>query len=134
MSERTDPFRDIEELFDQLTQFGTVTDDAVPVDVKDEGDEFVVVADLPGYDTEDLDIQLADEYKLSISAERTTSEAAGSDEYVRRERHTERVERTVTLPAPVDPDEATASHENGVLTVRLGKATADDGETDIPVN
>jgi HSP20 family protein len=133
MSDRTDPFEDVEELFDQLTQFGTTAGSDVPVDVKDEGDAFVVAADLPGYDTENIDVQLEDEYTLSITATRADSGTVGTDEYVRQERHTEQVGRTLTLPAAVDADATEASHENGVLTVRLGKATAEGDGTDIEV-
>jgi HSP20 family protein len=134
MSEPTDPFDDVEKLFDQLAQFGAATDGDVPVDIKDEGDAFVVVADLPGYDTEDVDVQLEDEYTLSITATREDSETVEEAEYVRQERHSERVSRTVTLPAAVDAGTAEASHENGVLTVRLGKESVDADGTDIPVN
>lgn len=134
MAERTDPFDDVEKLFDQLTQFGTVTGGDVPVDIKDEGDAFVVVADLPGYDTDDIDVQLEDEYNLSITATREHSETVEEADYVRQERHSERVSRTVSLPAAVDARSAEASHENGVLTVRLDKETTTDEGTDIPVN
>jgi HSP20 family protein len=134
MSERSDPFDDIEELFDQLTQFGADAGGDVPVDVKDEGDAFVVVADLPGYDTDDIDVQLDDEYTLSITATRTDSATSSDGDYVRQERHTEQVGRTVTLPGAVDADATEAAHENGVLTVRLGKATGEDEGTDIEVN
>jgi len=133
MSDRTDPFDDIEELFDRLSQFGTAAGGDVPVDVKDEGDAFVVVADLPGYGADDIDVQLDDEYTLSIAATRTDGESVETEEYVRQERHTERVGRTVTLPGAVDAESTEASHDNGVLTVRLGKATGDDAGTDIEV-
>jgi HSP20 family protein len=134
MSERTDPFDDVEKLFDQLTQFGTATGGDVPIDIKDEGDTFVVVADLPGYDTEDVDVQLEDEYTLSITATREDSETVEEADYVRQERHSKHVSRTVTLPAAVDAGSAEASHDNGVLTVRLDKETTTDEGTDIPVN
>ncbi|WP_302082219.1 Hsp20/alpha crystallin family protein [Salinibaculum rarum] len=134
MSERSDPFDDVEKLLDQLTQFGAATGGDVPVDIKDEGETVVVVADLPGYDTENVDVQLEDEYTLSITATREDSETVEDGEYVRQERHSERVSRTVTLPVAVDAGSAAASHENGVLTVHLDKQTASDAGTDIPVN
>ena len=133
MSEGTDPFQDVEQFFEELRQFGAASGD-VAVDVKDEGDAFVVIADLPGYDTDDITVQLAAEDKLSIAAEHAESETDEDGEYVRRERHAERVERTVSLPAPVDAEATAASHENGVLTVRLEKETGSQEGTDIPVN
>ena len=133
MSDRSDPFQDVEKLLDQLTQFGTDSGGDIPVDVEDAGDAFVVVADLPGYDSDDIDVQLEDEYTLSIGASRTDSATTETDEYVRQERHTQQVERTLALPAAVDASATEASHENGVLTVRLGKATGEDDGTDIAV-
>lgn len=133
MSDSDDPFDDIETLFDQLTQLGAATGDDMPIDIKDEGDAFVVVADLPGYDTDDISVELEDDQTLTLSAERTEDETSVDGDYVRQERHTDRVGRTITLPAPVDPTKTDASHENGVLTVRLTKQTDDEG-TDIPVN
>jgi HSP20 family protein len=133
MSDRSDPFQDVEKLLDQSTHVGADSGGDIPVDVEDTGDAFVVVADLPGYDSNDIDVQLEDEYTLSIGASRSDSATTETDEYVRQERHTQQVERTLALPAAVDASATEASHENGVLTVRLGKATGEDDGTDIAV-
>jgi HSP20 family protein len=130
MSQRPDPFDELERLFDELTDFGTGPGRATPVDVADEGDAFVVVVDLPGFSTDDIDVQLDDERTLAIRATREDSERFTDDAYVRRERRRESVDRTVTLPEVVDPDRAEATVDDGVLTVRLGKETrADEGTT-----
>ncbi len=66
MSDR-DPFSEIERAFDMLgEQFG-VDMGAIPVDVLDKGDAFLVHADLPGYDSEDIDVQLVEDRKLTIA-------------------------------------------------------------------
>lgn len=140
---RRNPFDDIERMFDQLSeQFETLdpTDigiraGEVPIDLRDEGEQLVVVADLPGYDSADIDVTLPNERTLKIVAERE-SEAETDDEgiYVRRERR-ESVRRSVSLPDAVDDDTTSASYEDGVLRVTLPKQTADtdDGHS-IPVN
>lgn len=130
----TDPFDDMERFFDQFTQFGTAAGGDVLVDVLDEGEAFVAVADLPGYEPEDIDVQLQGGRQLTFSATRETDRESDDGEYVRRERTTERISRTVSLPEPVDEESADASYDNGVLTVRLAKRTADTEGTDIPVN
>ncbi len=134
MSGPTDPFDEMERLFDQFTQLGTAASGDVPVDIVDEGEAFVVVADLPGYGTDDIDVQLQGERQLTLSATRETDRETDEGEYVRRERSVERTSRTVSLPEPVDEESAEASYDNGVLTVRLGKQTAAGQGTDIPVN
>ena len=137
---RTNPFDEIEQFFGR-TPFGgdrawgrdvRTTD----IDVAEYDDEFVVMADLPGYDREDIDVR-ADDGRLTISAEHDTEhESAEPDtehedtgrRYLRRERRHESVTRSVDLPGSVIESEATATFQNGVLTVRLPKQT--DTETD----
>jgi len=135
MSDR-DPFAEIERAFDMLgEQFG-VDLGSVPVDVIDEGDAFVVHADLPGYDSADIDVQLVEDRKLTISASASEERETSDGHYVQRERREQSLSRSVPLPEAVDESETTASYEDGVLTVRLGKVTTDtdDEGTDIPVN
>ncbi|WP_415379815.1 Hsp20/alpha crystallin family protein [Halosimplex sp. TS25] len=134
MARGTDPFGDIEELIDVMTG-GLETGGEVPVDVADAGDEFVVVADLPGYDREDVQVQLTDATTLSLSARRETETVEEADRYVSRERTSQSVSRSVGLPEPVVESEASATYENGVLTVTLPKQTTEsDSGTDIPVS
>ncbi|WP_276273161.1 Hsp20/alpha crystallin family protein [Haloarcula litorea] len=131
-----DPFDELERAFDVLgEQFG-VDADTVPTDVVDEGDAFVVRADLPGFDTDDLDVQLAEDRKLTVSAEHSETSSHEDGRYVQRERRRRSASRTVVLPEPVDETGTEATYDSGVLTVRLPKVgPADDDEgTDIPVN
>lgn len=130
-------------MFDRMSdQFDPLDDGPLPsgplggsvaVDVEDAGDEFVVTADLPGYDREDIDVQLAGE-RLTLSADRSESTETGDDgRYVRRERRQRSVSRTLRLPEPVDESGTEATYNHGVLTVTLPKAEPDDGH-DIPIN
>ena len=133
MSDR-DPLGEIERAFDVLgDQFG-VAAGTVPTDVLDEGDSFAVRADLPGYDSDDIDVQLAEGRTLTISAEQTEESEVTDGNFVQRERRTQSLSRTVTLPEPVTESETTATYEDGVLTVTLPKATDDEDGTSIPVN
>ncbi|EMA20988.1 Hsp20/alpha crystallin family protein [Haloarcula argentinensis] len=135
MSDR-DPFSEIERAFDMLgEQFG-VDMGAVPVDIVDEGDTFVVHADLPGYDSDDIDVQLVEDRKLTISATSSQERESTDGQYIQRERRQQSLSRSVRLPEAVDEAETTASYDNGVLTVRLSKVvhSEDDDGTDIPVN
>lgn len=130
MPER-DPFDEIEAVFDQLTQFTEPGAADLPADIVDADDELLVHVDLPGRTTENIDVRLADERTLSVEAgERDDAEG----HYLTRERTHASVNRTITLPSPVDEDETAASYDRGVLTVRLQKLTGDGDGTDIPVN
>lgn len=143
MVRRRDPFKDIEELFDRLNSgFGDlgreletgIGSSNVLVDVADADDQVVVTADLPGYDKSDVDVSVKGR-QLRIAADSTSESTSGDDEnYYRRERSRRRVSRTVPLPVDVDESGASATYENGVLTVTLPKREAGDDGTDIRVN
>jgi HSP20 family protein len=129
------PFDSIEEFIQRMDQefntdpFGT--SEPIAVDVRDGDGEFVVTADLPGYDKNDIGVTLADR-TLRIEVERETHDEVEEGEYVRRERSHESASRSVRLPEPVSEDGVSASFSNGVLTVTLAKRDADGGtEIDI---
>lgn len=131
----SNPFEEIEQFFGR-TPFGTQwtgsrelrTADA---DVVEYGDEVVVMADLPGYDREDIDVRV-DDGRLTIRAERDAERETDGGEtdhrYLRRERRHESVTRTVDLPSGVDPEGAAATYRNGVLSVTLPNERDDDDD------
>jgi HSP20 family protein len=80
------------------------------VDVVEEKDEIVVVADMPGVEKDEIRLSgIEDMLTIDVDAER-------------RKYHKE-----VRLPAKVDPDSAKASYKNGVLEVRLKKTGKTQG-------
>ncbi|MGC8569597.1 MAG: archaeal heat shock protein Hsp14 [Nitrososphaeria archaeon] len=86
-----------------------------PVDVYEEGNEIVVVADLAGFNREDIKLSLT-ESTLTISAERKEKE--GVDYYWKQ--RPLKIKKIVVLPDKVETEgEAKAKYENGVLTVTL---------------
>ena len=127
---RDNPFESIEEFIERMERefdtdpFGTTG--SITVDVRDAGGEFVVTADLPGYDKDDIEVTLADR-TLHIEAEHESHLEAEDGEYIRRERRHESVARSIPLPEPIAEDGVSATFSNGVLTVSLGKRDADSG-------
>lgn len=101
---------------------------AIPVDVSETDDSVTVTADLPGYDTDDIDVSVR-ENQLTVSAEREREEETEDDHYHRRERSHQAVSRSVRLPTDVEEDQASASYTNGVLTVTLPKADPDSSDS-----
>ncbi|MCA9425895.1 MAG: Hsp20/alpha crystallin family protein [Candidatus Omnitrophica bacterium] len=105
------------------------------LDLKDEGDHYVVTVDLPGLENSQVDIQVEGR-NLSIAGmrEAATEEADNSGKVIRSERNLGKFERTVVLPGPVDKDSVEANYEDGVLKITLPKST-DSGESrKIPLN
>ncbi|MFB6200507.1 MAG: Hsp20/alpha crystallin family protein [Halorhabdus sp.] len=143
MPSKSNPFDEIERMFDRMSQqFGSLdpTEFAgsiggIAVDVRDAGEAFVVTADLPGYETDEIDVTLPDATTLRISAETDETSEQEDDMFVRRERHRQSASRTVGLPDRVVEAETEASYQNGVLTVELPKEEPDEGDgRTIPVN
>jgi len=90
------------------------------VDIHEEAERFVVVADLPGVEGKDIEIT-ADQGVLTIKGERRTEKKSSKDGYERVERAAGTFLRRFTLPESVDAEAIKASHTNGVLEVTLPK-------------
>lgn len=97
------------------------------VDVREEGDRFVVTADLPGVDAKDIEIT-TDKGVLTIKGERKYQQRDSAQNEGRRYERVERVSgsflRRFTLPENLQLDAIQARHANGVLEVTLPKAVA----------
>jgi HSP20 family protein len=93
------------------------------LDVAEQADAYVVKASTPGVNPEDVEITLNDN-TLTIKGETKADTAFKDEEYHVRERRYGSFMRTITLPVTVDADKVEATHENGVLTLRLPKAEA----------
>lgn len=101
------------------------------VDFYEEGDEWVVEADVPGVEPDDIDVQV-DSDGIDISA-RTSSEHKAEDKgYYRTERSYRSFRRFIPLPGEVDPDQVKAKYRNGVLEVRMPRGEPASGRR-IPV-
>ena len=90
---------------------------ALPVDVRDEDEAYVLTAFVPGLTADQLNIQILDD-ALSIEGEYKHEES----EYVLSELPAGAFRRTLRLPSELDADKAEAKIDNGVLTLRLPKA------------
>jgi HSP20 family protein len=131
-----DPFVE----FDRLARrtFGTANwtarvRSAMPMDAIRGKDEVLLRFDLPGVDSESIDVTV-DRGVLTVSAKR--AEATGEDEkLITRERVTGSFSRRLSLGDKVDFDKIEADFADGVLTVRLPLlATAQPRKVEISTN
>jgi HSP20 family protein len=92
------------------------------IDLKEDDQQFVVTAELPGVNKEDIKVAI-DGNQVSLSAEvkREKEEKAG-EKLLRSERYHGRVARTLVLDESVDQDKSQARYDNGVLELTLPKA------------
>src|ERR1700742_1213297 len=129
---RWEPAREINSLQQEVNRlFGTFFDTQagaagglagrrwIPaMDLVEEGQEYVLRADLPGIDEGDVKVELEDGV-LTVSGERSSEHEEQREGYRRIERASGSFSRSLTLPDGVDPDGVQASFERGVLEVRV---------------
>jgi HSP20 family protein len=90
------------------------------MDLVETGDEFVLLADLPGLSEDDVTIELEGGV-LTVSGEREAEQEQREQGYVRLERSMGAFARSLTLPDGIDPEGIKASFDRGVLEVRIPK-------------
>ena len=90
------------------------------VDIREEDQRFVVVADVPGVEAKDIDVT-ADKGVLTIKGERRSEKQATKDGFQSVERATGTFLRRFTLPESADAESIKATHVNGVLEVSIPK-------------
>lgn len=113
---RTDPFRDLDRFTQQV--LGTTARPAtMPIDAYRQGEEFVVHFDLPGVNSDQIELDI-ERNVLTVKAERT-SPAADDVEMVVAERPRGTFSRQLFLGETLDPDRVTGSYDSGVLTLRI---------------
>lgn len=121
---RWDVFAELSSLREQLDRLlgrgGRAATWAPAMDVHDKGDTFVVRADVPGIDPEDIELVVEGD-KLTLRGERRSVEEVDEEHTYRLEQRYGRFERSVTLPAGSDVGGITALCDKGVLEVRVPK-------------
>ena len=94
-----------------------------PVNVFRQGDDFVLVAELPGVEKEGLDVQIKGR-RVRIKGTKKVEFADGVSVH-RRERRSGTFDRALVIPANIDGEEAKAEYRDGVLALHLPRSDAD---------
>lgn len=112
---RTDPFRDLDRLTQQV--FGTSARPAMMLmDAWRERDTFVVEFDLPGVDANSIDLDV-ERNALTVRADRPAKE--GIEELVAAERPRGVFSRQLILGDNLDTEKISASYQGGVLRLEI---------------
>ncbi|MED3660953.1 Hsp20/alpha crystallin family protein [Ureibacillus sp. FSL K6-8385] len=95
-------------------------------DITETKDAYIVQADLPGFNKDDIEIDIDNNY-LTIRAKRDdrTEERDENDRIIRKERHFGEFYRSFYIDN-VDQDKIEAELDNGVLKITLPKLKPDD--------
>ena len=104
------------------------------IDVIESDNVIEVIADLPGFVEDEIEIGVAPDSLTIIAEHKAAGEGGGSGEepasdkgrrYLITERSRGALRRVIALPVPCDDDSAEAKLNNGILTVTVAKAVPD---------
>jgi HSP20 family protein len=130
---RWEPLRELGSLQNEMNRlFNTVFDTPPPgnggtmrrwmpaMDLIETDEHFVLRADLPGLDEDDIKIEIEDG-TLTVSGERKAEHESKAEGYYRVERAFGAFSRSLALPKGIDPEGVSANFDRGVLEVRIPK-------------
>jgi HSP20 family protein len=153
---RWDPFQDLRSAQDEMAQMSPILAHALglhtqqgsgrpmawapALDISKRKDAYLVTAELPGVDVDDLEITLEDGH-LTIQGERHFAHDSTEQHLHRVERRYGAFRRSITLPAHVMAEGIEATVDNGVLQIlvpKMEEATAQriqvrPGRAEMPV-
>jgi HSP20 family protein len=123
---RIDPFDDLfRGFFVRPVDFDGAQAQApsIKMDVKEQGDSYLIHADLPGVKKEDIHV-VVDGNQVSVSAEvKQEKETKEGERVLRSERYFGKVSRSFQLGQEIDDGKAVAKFKDGVLELTLPKRT-----------
>lgn len=114
---------DIESMFndffnDSFIGFSGIN--SIRADVKETEKEFIIDAEIPGVNKEDIKLDLRDD-RLTISVEKSEESNEERDNYIRKERRYGSTSRSFFVDN-VNHEAVTAKYENGILSIVLPKS------------
>ena len=113
---RTDPFRELDRFTQQV--FGnTARPAAMPMDAYRQGDNFYIHFDLPGINTDSIDLTV-EQNVLTVRADRAQAKTDGAELLI-AERPYGTFTRQVFLGETLDADKIAADYAAGVLTLTI---------------
>ena len=114
-----DPFRDFDELERSFFGSGSRTVSGFRTDVTDTGDAYKLEAELPGFNKDDIKIDIENDC-LTISAERSMENKEDKNNFVKRERYYGSFSRSFDISG-INAEGIEASYTDGVLTLTMPK-------------
>lgn len=96
-----------------------------PIDIYETDNDYIVEAAMPGMKADAIQITAVGDtltIRAKTAEEQEKKEEKGKGAYVRRERYSGDVTRTIELPSLINADKVEATYQHGILTLRVPKA------------
>ena len=119
------PRRNHFDLFDEMFRdpfFEGSESKVMKTDIKEKKDKYLIDIDLPGYEKEDIKMEISDGYlTVHASVNKEVDNEKEKGKYVRRERYVGECSRSFYVGENVSEDEIKAKFKNGTLTIDVPK-------------
>lgn len=118
------PRKDYDFLGDLFTDpfFSKNESKVMKTDIKEKDDKYLIYVDLPGYEKENIKIDIDDGYLTVTGEVNNTKENKQEDgSFVRKERYIGTCTRSFYIGEDITEDEVKASFKNGVLNIEIPK-------------
>jgi len=97
------------------------------IDISEGRKDITVKAEIPGIETKDFDISI-DGRLLTIKGEKKQEQKEEEETYYRVERSYGYFNRTIQLPAEVNPNKVDATYKRGILKIKLRKSKENESK------
>ena len=116
------PFRGFEDVDRRL--YGRHADRLMKTDVEENGDDYEVAVDLPGFKKDQIQLQLENGYLTITASKGMEEEKKQGHKVIRQERYSGSMQRSFYVGEDLTTDEVKAKFEDGVLTLTFPKKEA----------
>lgn len=119
------PRRNHFDLFDEMFRdpfFEGIESKVMKTDIKEKKEKYLIDIDLPGYEKEDIKMEISDGYlTVHASVNKEVNDEKENGKYVRKERYVGECSRSFYVGENVKEEEIKAKFKNGTLTIEVPK-------------
>ena len=113
------------DLFDEMFRdpfFSGVENKVMKTDIKEKDDKYLIDIDLPGYEKEDIKIEIEDGYlTVHASVNKEMDKEKEKGKYVRKERYVGECSRSFYVGENITEEDIKAKFKNGTLKLEIPK-------------
>lgn len=111
-----------DDIFDMEPFFDNRDAKIMKTDIKEKGDKYLITMDLPGYDKENIDLEIEDGYlKVTAKVNKEVNESDEEERFIHQERFTGECSRSFYVGEDIRQEDIKASFKNGTLKLTLPK-------------
>ena len=91
-------------------------------DIKEKGNDYIIEVDLPGYDKENIDIEMDHGYlRITAKTDKSIDESDEEERYVHKERYFGECSRSFYVGENIKEEDIKATFKNGILSLTVPK-------------